>query len=1229
MKRFSPAVVLGILLAGLVLGPVGTLAFDTNKAAEGPLSVTIEPIDTVVEREKTQTLSVTLANDGPGDLAVELELTGLVDECRPGGSTKQQVRVPAGGKTAGQFSFVCGDGCLSAHYPVRVRAGFELAGQRKTLEPVQVFRTEFAAPTVAGPGAAGDRLPLEVVPQRGAVPLATVDSQRVAWNYYDQPTVFLAPGWEGRDETSSASFSRGRVMRGGEWKQSLQMHPPYRPRGGSIFAEYRLKLPAQGPIALSFANAIRDSSPREGASDGVTFRVWVGEEKLFERHSDSKTWLPGEVDLSRFAGREVLLRLESHPGPRHNTSCDSSYWGDPIVTAGAMPKMLTAAEREALGRAALDAAAGRAPGDSVFAFDLAGGARAAVALGPNGLADSAMAFSAAGRSVAVDGWTVTLEEQAVGAWPSGMVSDEVKASRDARGRVRVEQRLRRNDLALELTAELWAEGPGLRVRFSSPARIDDLAMGPANQQAARVYYGHGYVIERPEAFRASGGGHNLATSHVGFDFDGGLSLLVAADTPVDALEVDPERRLYALHAHPGTMFTFVPGAAGAMDCAVRYRPLYDKRPAPGVAKKAGRFVFDYWGGRYSENADLLEEAFAYGLTDAMAILHVWQRWGYDNRLPDIYPPDPKLGTLEDLQRVGRVCAERGVLFGLHDNYIDFYPDADGFTYDHITFDRQGRPRKAWINTGRDAQSYQWRPDRFRPFLERNLALVTPALRPTNYFVDVFTSANCFDYYDRQGVFHSRLETRKCWGESFALIRQTLGDDAPTVSEAGSDNLVGYLDGADCQFLRLVQEPRYHCTRLKCADWDRVPWFDAVNHTRFSLHGVGYSGRYQGELSRALAGIESDDYISAELLTGHALMIDRPAGLRGAVRKYWLAQAIARSLADDEIVRVQQPEGNIHRVAVEWKSGAKVWVNRAGEDWSVAGRALPQFGYLATSGERESAIERRGGAVVEQSRAPGWCYVNGRGYEPDAPLEIRPTAKRVEYLGNREFRLLIDWDVLRPTDKDLAVKMAFFRPQLSRLVKTGFQVDRVPRPSASTWRGTVTTGQDWTVTVPEDCPAGEYEVLVGVSDRGTRPAQRLRLLGDEDPERRCRLGMLVLEGKGATITGARLEPGEGEPALAARLRPNAKATDFGSIRTAGALRCEIRADRLVVTPLPGEAPLAADLDVTGLAGRPAAVESVAAVDAAGKTLREVRFEVSGGRVSFSTGRDEFAYEVRLK
>ena len=364
MVRFSPALVLPLVLAGLALVPAA-VGFDGNKAAEGPLRLTIEPIDVVTGPEAPRDFTVTLANEGKSELAVELQLCGLVDECRPVGETRQSVRVPAGGKSTASFGFVCGRGCLSAHYPVRVRAKFAAEGQTRTIEAVQVFRTEFPAATALG--AAGDLPPLEVVPQRGALLLATLKTHRVTWSYYDGPLVSLPPGWQGSDPKSSASFSRSKFALGGLWKQTLQMHPPYKPTGGSVFAEYRLKLPPSAPIRLCFANAMRDTGPREPPSDGVTFRVWIGREKLFERHTDAKQWIPGEADLSRFAGREVLLRLESHPGPRHSTTCDSSFWGDPLVVAGPTPPAPTPEERLALARSALEAAeSGRASSPSTW-----------------------------------------------------------------------------------------------------------------------------------------------------------------------------------------------------------------------------------------------------------------------------------------------------------------------------------------------------------------------------------------------------------------------------------------------------------------------------------------------------------------------------------------------------------------------------------------------------------------------------------------------------------------------------------------------------------------------------------------------------------------------------------------------------------------------------------------------------------------------------------------------
>jgi hypothetical protein len=978
----TPRLAVSVALVLSLLAATRAPAFDGNRATAGPLTVVIEHLPTVTERDQPQDVTVTLDNAAEARLAVRVELKGLVDECRVLGPARLDVSVPARGMASARFQVVFPEGCHSALYPLHVHAAFDHLGESLTAHAVEVVTTDFAAAN-SRPGPAAEAAAV-AVPRHGGVALTDLTTQRVSWAYLGQPAEALPPGWHGREPRSFATFGLETVTRG-EARPALAMHPPYRPRAGTIFAEYRLRLPAARPLRFTFFNAIRDNRQDEPPSDGVTFRVWVDDRKLFERHSDAKVWVPGEVDLDDFAGQEVRLRLESHPGPRGDTTCDSSYWGDPVVSAGPGPRTPGADEQAALlDRARAAVASGRAAGDQVFLVPLASGGRAALALGPNGLLDGGLAFGTADRQAAFAGLRAAVLGHPAGRWPSPLLTEAVTPARDGAGRLRVVHRLRLDDEPFDLTVTAWGDGDGLRLQVACPRRLTDLALGPADRPAGRVYFGHGYCVTDPGAFRVAGGGHGLSTGHVAFDFDGGPSLLLAADTPPDSLQVDPGQRLYALHTHPDTTFTFVPGTEGAFDCALRYRALDGRPAAPGVASKAGRFVFDLWGGRYAEIGALLRRAFAYGLTDALVVVHTWQRWGYDYRLPDVFPPDPRLGTPEDLQALGRLCADRGVPFALHDNYIDYYPDANDFSYGHITFDAAGRPRKAWLNEGRAAQSYQFRPDHILPFVRRNLGQIQPALRPTAYFLDVFTSMSPFDYYDRDGEFHSRTETLRCWGEAFDFIRGRLGGDAPTISEAGGDYLVGHVAGADCQFLQLSPRPGRFLLTVPCRDWERVPWLDLVHHDRFSLHGVGYSNRYEGGRGRAAHGIPSDDYLSAEVLTGHALMIDRPGLLRDAVRTYWLAQDVARLLARDRITAVTFAGGDLHREVISWESGLRVHVNRGASDWEVDGHVLPPFGYLARGGGVESSVERLGGVVVERERARGTVYVNGRGAGASAP-----------------------------------------------------------------------------------------------------------------------------------------------------------------------------------------------------------------------------------------------------
>lgn len=1213
--------------------PVLSLAWYGHLVRQGNVEVFIEEIPTVTQRDTSVPVRVRLTNGNAQPITGTAEVRDLVDDTHVVGEPRKAFRVQPKGETTLEFAVSFGKGTYSALYPVHVYVEVNGRGEKTTLHAVRIVETRFEEAEFRSE--TPTPMQVNVVPTRGGLPLWTLRTHRVAWRFFDEPVWFKKAGWTGSDRACRANMHIQRVTRG-DTRTAISMHPPWAPRPGTIFCDYLLKLPDTKPIRLVFANAIRDHNPeKEPPSDGVLFRVWAAHgtagtdaRLLYENFTDSKRWVEGEADLSEYAGQTILLRLESHPGPKRDTTCDQSFWAEPTVIAGERPRLKgpsfkqLARRNVGMGRRIL---AGTTKPDNKTTFLLSSGkdrVAAVLAPSPQGILDGVLTLVGPSSAVSFRGFRVTINGQNAVRWPTPMELRNYEVKREGDRWVHVHT-LAWQGRTFDLTVAVWADGSGLRIAFRCPERITGFSLGPADQLAPAVYYGHGYRIVNPRAFRAGFGGHNLSTSHVGCDFAGGMSVVQAVDVPPDYFEVDPDRRVYALHSHLNGTLTLVASEKGAFDCAIKYRPLYDKKPAGGVQRLAGRMCFDIWGGRYADIADRMERMIRFGLTDSFLTVHVWQRWGYDYRLPDIWPPNPDLGTIEDMRKIARVCKKHDIPWGLHDNYIDFYPDATGYTYDNICFTADGRPIKAWYNRGRDAQSYRWRPDRFMPFLKRNLKLIKDGVAPTHYFIDVFASVGCFDFYDHDGNFHPSVETRQRYGEAFAWIRQFLGGNAPTTSEAGHDQLIAYLDGADCQFLGLTSKPSRFLIYIPCDDWERVPWFDAVNHHRFILHGVGYSSRYQGGQSREARGINSDDYISAEILTGHALMTDAGSWGRPAVRKYWLAQDVARNLALRKITDVQFADGDMHRIAVTWDNGTRVWVNRGRPDWTVEGRVLPQYGYLVVGRGLMSAIEKRNGVFCESCVGPSGWYCNARTHEPDAPHPISVGVENFKYLGGRKFTWDVVWQADKPAPRDMTVFVHFYGDTTKRSDRICFQDDHYPSPSPNQWRGTIRYSR--TITLPDDA-SGEYQVGFGLYDQGGR----LRLRGQEVPNvpgRAYWVGVLqVKRSADGELQDVHFVPAPPAPPARPRVNVAGVPVDFGFAVTDGAFRVQKSPAGLRLIPLPDSPPFSVTLRLDALDAPGASPVRIVAIGDDGQPTGEVAFTAKGREVTFQHDGKAFAYDL---
>ena len=1138
-------------------------AYEPPVAAAGPLAVRIVGPETVAALDAPQTIEVRLENKSDRALAGTLEL-GVVDHWRVESPAKRPFTLPAKGQAQQTFRVTAGAGTHSAIYPVHAWARFRDEGQELVAHPILLLQTKFESPPRAQPPLPWKSLAL---PPDGALALWQTPIHRTIVAPNNEKPETQSVGWQGSHPRTHATCSMHAETLAGERRETLNLHPPYaNGHVGAILVEYPLALPKTAPVRLDFATGQR----ADGQSDGVTYRVRVAPgdapdaalgKIAWEEHRLTHKWQSGQADLTPWAGQTVRLQLEAHPGPKNNTGWDSCCWAEPTVLAG---------------KAAHAAARTPPPQGETLKLGKAGAYDVEVQLGSRGLLDARIAFRMADKTLEFRGFAVRVAGARLDDPRSPQLLHNVKTERTADG-----WRVRHSfagptdayDLVCGISVARGMFHAAFRLENGPPpqpwrvVRLEDIAAGPWNQTARQVYAGVGNVLREPEAFQLHFDGHRLATSFVGFDFAQGVSMVQAADLAPEMLDVRPAERHYSLHVPHAATLSFAP-APSVWDGAKVWRAGNGWRAGGGVARAAGRFVFDLWGGQYAASARELEKAFQYGLTDALVVWHVWQRWGYDYRLPDICPPDPRLGTTAELKELIDVCRRRDVPIALHDNYIDFYPDADGFSYDRqIAFHSPNQPVKAWLNEGRQAQSYRFRADQIEPFLQANVRWIRENLGPTAYFIDVWSSAGPYDYWTFDGQFFDRTYTRDQWRRHFAWIRDQLGGNAPQISESGHDQLVGWLDGAQTNHLRVGQpgpgKMGWTVWNVRCADAERTPWLDAAHHDRFILHGAGYPGRYEGGLPPRLHGIDSDDYLATEVLTGHPGMVSRPFD-RDVVRKFWLLGGLGRALALRTLERVEYVDGDLHRQHVVWSGGAEAWVNRGPADWTVVGQTLPEFGFLARvpgpNGNLQTALVRREGQIVETAERADDLYVNGREVvDSRQPIVLR--ALGLEQKGPRSFDLRLRWQADAPAPPG-------YHPFLHLVDEEG---EIVAQPGITPAESPLQRPGAFDVcahfSLSERLPLGKsYELRYGIYH--LRQGSRMALVGPDDGTRRIRLGNIRLEGADGQVKSMAWSDHHAEPDPWL-LRQNAagKPVDFGALVTAGACRLTREGQSLLVTPLP--------------------------------------------------------------
>ena len=1014
-------------------------------------------------------------------------------------------------------------------------------------------------------------------------------------------------------------MTKGRVSAGGVVKDGYSSHPPYRKGAGFIWSDYPLTLGKETSIVFRCSNFLV-SNGDQPPSDGVEYKVFVLEEgkapQEVAAHLVTKvlTWQNLTADLSPWAGKKITLRLWTGPGPKMNTCCDGGGWGDVTVTAGARHQPPTAADwaaREARAVAAAKAALESGTDAARGRWRLDAGDRrygAGVAFGGRGLLDGVLAFTDGEQVVAYRGFTADVEE---GDGP----------------------------FVFELpTAEIREEKGTLRLQWSIPGvtrdargfpRLTKIAVGPASVRPFRVYAGFGNVIEGPKKFTLGASGFGLSTRHVGADYANGLSVVQAVDVPPDQLVCDGDAHLFALEAHHDALFTFVPSSKGAFDAARRFRAVAGYRKSPGLGRLGARMCLDQWSGDYAKAAEGIAEAAKYGLNDAIFVKHDWQRWGYDYRLPEIYPPRGDAAAFGALREA---CRAAGILFCPHDNYTDIYPDCDDYSYDLVVFNLDGTPQRAWFNPGRHALSYRWAPHAFHPWCLRNAKLLKAGYDPDAVFIDVFTAHGPFDYLDRAGRFHTKMETSANWAKGFEMYRAGFGrPDAVCVSEAGQDHLVGVADAGQSDHFGAAKL----VGRANFADAERTPWHDIVTHGSYVLFAGGLGGRYMEEDGwhkggdAELHGYASDDYLSNTVIGGRNPMCHGPFS-RNAVMTYWLQHDACAELGRAEFLSLAY-DANIHRQHAVFSDGGEVWVNRqTNAVWTLAnGVTLPPYGYYAKTRGTESAIAEKGGVRCAWAKAAGIAFFDARKPAGRNAYGAVSSVLRAERVAADRVRLVVAWETLRP--------LRGYRPFVHICTPDGaregivFQRDLALTQRMFETPGTYEVPID--LAVPKGTKAGTYTVRYGA----WQPADGGRLAiggARSDVGRRVCGGEIVVATRGGAVADVAWKPDAAPDVQAARDRllgvnRAGVAVDFGGVKTDGSFRlAHPAAGAWTLTPLPDSDGFKAEID---LAAFGAAGASVAAVDALEPTegAAPPTWHQDGNVLTLAADARAFAYRITFK
>jgi hypothetical protein len=314
---------------------------------------------------------------------------------------------------------------------------------------------------------------------------------------------------------------------------------------------------------------------------------------------------------------------------------------------------------------------------------------------------------------------------------------------------------------------------------------------------------------------------------------------------------------------------------------------------------------------HKQSATVVREARELGMARGLVNVRGWIRGGYDESHPDIWPPEPALGSIEELRNLLDV---KPLIGCLHDNYQDIYEQNPSFPKGVIRLpDGQAAFGGLWAG----GQAYLLCSREGLAYARRNWKQIQ-TLNPSGFFSDTTTASPLYECYDAEHP-TSRAEDERY---KLELLNFFKAQGLVVGNEEGRDFAVPAVDFYECRHTRSPGET--------------IPLWYLV------FHDAMVNVRYFDAMAEDASGTPN---IVTDMLWGCGIHWGVKDPSDWALRREEFKASLAADawharIGCDEMVRhaFVSADGCVERT--EFSSGLAIVANYSDEEWSVEGVSVP-------------------------------------------------------------------------------------------------------------------------------------------------------------------------------------------------------------------------------------------------------------------------------------------------